>query len=237
MDRNWYIFCLSLVCSLKTILAGSMASVPTTTGDENAPWYENLPAVAMDYKIHIDAGKEDCFFQYVNPGATFYVNFQVLRGGDGMAGFAVRNPNGQIVHPYEWKKNAEYQDTPPHGGYYSVCIDNQFSRNAGKLVNMYLTVVRYDQWDKYHKEIEDLNVSVQNFTESVRTVERNINEMLAQQYHARSREARDYNLLEDNNRYVMNWSLTQILVIAATTCVQVYFVRQLFNSKTNKPRA
>lgn len=41
------------------------------------PWYENLPAVAMDYKVHIDPGKEDCYFQYVNPGATFYVSFQV----------------------------------------------------------------------------------------------------------------------------------------------------------------
>lgn len=39
--------------------------------------YEDLPAVAMDYKVHIDAGKEDCYFQYVNPGATFYVSFQV----------------------------------------------------------------------------------------------------------------------------------------------------------------
>lgn len=41
------------------------------------PWYETLPAVALDYKVHIDAGKEDCYFQYVNAGATFYVNFQV----------------------------------------------------------------------------------------------------------------------------------------------------------------
>lgn len=41
------------------------------------PWYENLPAVAMDYKVHIDPGKEDCYFQYVQPGATFYVSFQV----------------------------------------------------------------------------------------------------------------------------------------------------------------
>lgn len=47
--------------------------VQTTT----VPWYENLPAVAMDYKVHIDPGKEDCYFQYVNPGATFYVSFQV----------------------------------------------------------------------------------------------------------------------------------------------------------------
>lgn len=237
MSRYLFFLLLSSILSFQNVTCGSMSAVTASTGDENAPWYENLPAVAMDYKIHIDPGKEDCFYQYVNPGATFYVNFQVLRGGDGMAGFAVRNPNGQIVHPYEWKKSAEYQDTPPHGGYYSVCIDNQFSRFAGKLVNMYLTVVRYDQWDKYHKEIEDLNVSVQNFTDTVRTVERNINEILQQQHHSRSREARDYNLLEDNNRYVMTWSLSQILVITATTSLQVYFVKQLFNVKTSKPRA
>ena len=45
--------------------------------NSNKPWYETLPAVAMDYKVHIDPGKEDCYFQYVNAGATFYVSFQV----------------------------------------------------------------------------------------------------------------------------------------------------------------
>lgn len=45
--------------------------------EEEANWFENLPAVAMDYKVHIDPGKEDCYFQYVNPGATFYASFQV----------------------------------------------------------------------------------------------------------------------------------------------------------------
>lgn len=43
---------------------------------EAQPWYESLPAVAMDYKIHLDAGKEDCYYQYVQPGATLYVSFQ-----------------------------------------------------------------------------------------------------------------------------------------------------------------
>lgn len=46
-------------------------------GETTVPWYEDLPAVAMDYKVHIDAGKEDCYFQFVNPGATFYASFQV----------------------------------------------------------------------------------------------------------------------------------------------------------------
>lgn len=31
----------------------------------------------MEYKIHVDAGKEDCYWQYVHPKATIYVNMQV----------------------------------------------------------------------------------------------------------------------------------------------------------------
>lgn len=81
-----------------------------------------------------------------------------------MAGFAVRNPAGQIVHPYQWKANSEYQDQSSVGGYYSVCIDNQFSRFAAKLVNLYITVVRYDLWDQYTKEVEELNMNMENFT-------------------------------------------------------------------------
>lgn len=83
-----------------------------------------------------------------------------------MAGFAVRHPSGQIVHPYQWQANSEYTDQTSTGGYYGVCIDNQFSRFAGKLVNMYITVIKYEEWDKYAKEIEALQLDMQNFTVS-----------------------------------------------------------------------
>ncbi|XP_074102547.1 transmembrane emp24 domain-containing protein 5 [Cotesia typhae] len=199
--------------------------------DDSRPWYETLPAVAMDYKVHIDAGKEDCYFQYVNPGATFFVSFQVLRGGDGKAGFAVRNQAGEIVLPYQWRASADYQDQSGTGGYYSVCVDNQFSRFAGKLVNLYITVIRYDQWDKFTKELEELNLSVENFTSTIVNVEKNINEMLHTQVISRSREARDLNLITDNNSYVQNWSVAQIIVIIATTILQVYFVKKLFQER------
>lgn len=85
-----------------------------------------------------------------------------------MAGFAVRNPSGELVHPYQWKANSEYQDqSATGGGYYSVCIDNQFSKFAGKLVNIYLTVVRYDLWEQYTKEVEELSMNMENFTVSI----------------------------------------------------------------------
>uniref|UniRef100_A0A1A9VHB6 GOLD domain-containing protein n=3 Tax=Glossina TaxID=44049 RepID=A0A1A9VHB6_GLOAU len=209
------------------------AKTQVVSNEVTKPWYENLPAVAMDYKVHIDAGKEDCYHQYVQPGATFYVSFSVVRGGDGMAGFAVRNPHGQIVKPYQWQATADYTDEVSPGGYYSVCIDNQFSRFAGKLVNIYITVVKYDAWDKYAKEIEELQLNMNNFTTTIGTVERNINDMLAYQYHSRNREAIDFALLLDNNTYIQTFSICQIFVILVTCSVQVLFVRKLFNVKDN----
>lgn len=62
-----FVICVAVLCSFSTVDAV----------ESTVPWYENLPAVAMDYKVHIDPGKEDCYFQYVNSGATFYVSFQV----------------------------------------------------------------------------------------------------------------------------------------------------------------
>ena len=57
----------------------------------------------MEYKVHVEAGKEDCYWQYVHKGATLYVSYQVLKGGDGAIGMAVRNPSTKVVHPYAWK--------------------------------------------------------------------------------------------------------------------------------------
>ena len=33
--------------------------------------------VAYEFKIHVDPGKEDCFFQQVHPHSSLYVAFQV----------------------------------------------------------------------------------------------------------------------------------------------------------------
>lgn len=216
------------------VLLGALINL--VASEVTQPWYETLPAVAMEYKVHIDAGKEDCYFQYVQAGATFYVSFQVLRGGDGKAGLAVRNPDGVIVHPYRWLATSDYQDVAQKNGYYSVCIDNQFSRFAGKLINLYLTVIRYDQWEKYTKELEELNVSVENFTSTIINVEKNINEMLQTQHLSRNREARDLNLLLDNNAYVQNWSIANVIVITVTTVVQVYILRKQFDVKPKRSR-
>lgn len=70
------------------------------------------------------------------------------------------------MKPYQWLPSSDYNEQTSTGGYYAVCLDNQFSRFASKLVNIYITVIKYDEWDKYAKEIESLNLNMQNFSVS-----------------------------------------------------------------------
>ena len=141
---------------------------PGERGDEfGGSWMDDAPGVAMEYKVHVDAAKEDCYWQYVHQGATLYVSAQVLKGGDNKIGVAVRDPGGKVVLPYKWQSSAEYEEASARAGYWSVCLDNQFSKFSAKLVNLYLTTFRYDEWEKF---AEDLQVSLLPFGIWVREV-------------------------------------------------------------------
>jgi len=191
-------------------------------------WVDTAPGIAMEYKVHVDAGKEDCYWQYVHPGATLYVSYQVLKGGDGAIGMAVRDPSTKVVHPYAWKASSEYEESEATGGYYSVCLDNQFSRFSAKLVNLYITTFRYDEWEKFSQELEEMDVTVENFTLALKTVDQRIQVMRQFQSSSRSHETRDYNLLSDNASYVQTWSSVQCFVVILCTVIQVYFVKSFF---------
>ena len=76
---------------------------------------------------------------------------------------------------YAWKASSEYEESDiAVGGYYSVCLDNQFSRFSAKLVNLYLTTFRYDEWEKFSQELQDMDVTVENFTGTLRSVDQRV---------------------------------------------------------------
>ena len=198
--------------------------------DDGGGWLDAAPGVAMEYKVHVEAGKEDCYWQYVHSGATFYVSAQVLKGGDGFIGVGIRQPRGKVVHPYAWKANAEYEESDAQGGYYSVCLDNQFAKFSAKLVSIYITTFRYDEWEKFSEEVNDLDMSVGNFTEILSSVDKRIQVMRQFQQLSRGLGSRDYNVLLANSNYVTTWSLAQAIVVILAGITQVYFVKKLFET-------
>ncbi len=88
MVNSGWGFIVMWLCNLGGVLS---QGIPVQgQGPETVNWLDAAPGVAMEYKVHVDAAKEDCYWQYVHPGATFYVSAQVLKGGDGSIGIGIR---------------------------------------------------------------------------------------------------------------------------------------------------
>merc|ERR1712039_1037413 len=114
---------------------------------------------------------------------------------------------------YAWKSTTEYEEQHAAGGYWSFCLDNQFSKFAAKLVNLYMTTFKYDEWEKFSEELQALDVTVQTFTDSLMNVDKRIQTMRQFQQLSRGLESR---------------------VILACGFVQVHFVKKLFDSEGRK---
>lgn len=92
---------------------------------------------------------------------------QVIKGGDGKAGFGIRDPYGKVVLPYAWKESAEYElELVPQHGVYQFCIDNSLSRFNAKLISLYCSSYRRDEWDKLVNDLKDSDGTVSNITVS-----------------------------------------------------------------------
>ncbi|VVC46271.1 GOLD domain [Cinara cedri] len=201
---------------------------PTPQDVPTLPWYEYLPTLAVDFKVIIEPGKDECYFQFVNPGATFYVNAQVVKEGE-MVGFTVKHPNGQIVHSYEQKASLNFQDPYSTGGSYSVCVDNTFSKFDAKKVNVYISVIRYDKFEI--KEIRETNLNFKNVTTILNIIQNNINFALKQQEFLISQEDEDYFYMLKKEVNVNCNGFLIMLVIFLSSIVQVCFICIPFNAK------
>lgn len=65
----------SLAVFLMVLLNFDMLMVNSETF--NAELNSQNLGTAFEFKIHLDAGKEDCYYQMVESGASFYVAFHV----------------------------------------------------------------------------------------------------------------------------------------------------------------
>ena len=74
-----------------------------------------------------------------------------------------------------------------------------------------------------------MDVTVQNFTETLSNVDKRVQIMRQFQQLSRGLESRDMNLLSANLSYVGTWSLIQCAVVIFSGFMQVYFVKKLFN--------
>ncbi|XP_062574704.1 transmembrane emp24 domain-containing protein 6-like [Saccostrea cucullata] len=203
--------------------------------------FDGLPGAQHEFKIEVPASQEECFVQRVAQNANLYASFEVLRGGDRIVDFYVKDGYNNTIKEIIYKSEGSIEYTAPVTGNYQICVQNIHSRFLSKLVYIYIVTVVEEEWTKYVAEIEGLHTTVQNFTTSISEVQKSIDQVRLHQATSRMNVIKDWYLLTGNNAYVMYWSVFQIVSILATSCFQVYFVRKLFNipnvTPSFKPRA
>lgn len=193
---------------------------------------KNELGVAYEFKIVVDAGKEDCFYQYVPAHANLYVAFQAIRGGDLKAGYAIRDPNGNLIKPYTWTESLDFEEKSIQiPGYYTFCIDNSPSKFISKMVSLYVASFKRDDWERFVGDLTGYDVTVSNFTKSLATVDENIGSILKSLDHSRRKGIADWYILEANNSYIQLWSIFQSIVICITSVIQVYIIRFFFSDE------
>ncbi|KAK3795399.1 hypothetical protein RRG08_000710 [Elysia crispata] len=196
--------------------------------------FDGLPGAQHDFKVFVHAGMEECFFQRVAQGSEFYTRYEVLKGGDKVVDFYIRDSTGAILN----------QTTGPDGffsfhnvsgGVLAMCIDNVFDHYGFKVVYVYMVSIVMQEWIKYHEELEKVNVLASNFSESLSSVENSIIQMRTSQTKARFFVVRDWYLASGNLYYVGMWSMLQCGLIIFAAVGQVFALRRLFRTTVTTP--
>ncbi|KAL5014262.1 hypothetical protein ScPMuIL_008532 [Solemya velum] len=203
--------------------------------------FDGLPGTTHEFKWEVAAGSEDCFFQKMKRGANFYVSFEVLRGGDEKVNLYLFDPAQNLIESQQFQKEGLVEKEIEIDGLYQLCIDNSQGRFASKLVYIFIAAYVAEEWGNYIQELEDLDVTVANFTGSLAEVEESVDEIMKYQANSRMSVIKDWYMIRSNKANVKYWSMFLCTIIIATSGFQVYFVRRLFSvpsiTPSKKPRA
>lgn len=82
---------MSMSVQLILIVASAAIALFRTVQSETHLASDSL-GVSYEFKLHVDAGREECFYQYVEQNASVYVAFQV-----GIAGASCNDSNHQQI--------------------------------------------------------------------------------------------------------------------------------------------
>jgi hypothetical protein len=148
----------------------------------------------------------------------------------------IRGPNGLILDSHQWTREGSTDKQIEVEGIYAVCIDNTFSRFSSKLVYFYLVTYVIDEWQRFTKDLQEFDISVENVTQSLSKVDGRVNEMRRAQAISRQHAITDWYIITGNNEYIQNWSILMGVVIMATSGLQVFFVRRLFETHNVKDK-
>ncbi|GAA6101994.1 transmembrane emp24 domain-containing protein 3 [Tachysurus ichikawai] len=172
--------------------------------------------------------EKQCFYQELEEGVTFHVDYQVIAGGNYDIDCLVTDPLNNALYEERRKQYDSFTHTTAMKGVYAVCFSNEFSTFSHKTVYL----------DFRSGEEQQLLPGVKNPTAltQMESTCLSIHEILKvvadSQTKYRLREAQDRIRADDLNARVFYWSIGESLIVCVVSIGQVLMLRSFFKEKT-----
>ncbi|KHJ44658.1 Emp24/gp25L/p24 family protein [Trichuris suis] len=176
----------------------------------------------VELTFELPDNQVQCYYEEIEKGVDFVLEFQVITGGQYDVDLAVESPSGQTLYKEIRKQFGSFTWKTVESGTYKVCFSNEFSTFSHKMVYMDWQVGEVPALPK---------VDQQKMMSLMEVVAGNIYDKLKQmddsQTHHRLNEATGRKFAEELNDGVLLWSIGQTIVMVTIGIGQVSYVHIL----------
>ncbi|XP_034164308.2 transmembrane emp24 domain-containing protein 3 [Pangasianodon hypophthalmus] len=171
--------------------------------------------------------EKQCFYEELEEGVTFHVDYQVIAGGNYDVDCFVTDPMNNVLYQERKKQYDSLTHTTAMMGVYKVCFSNEFSTFSHKTV--YLDFRSGDQ----ERLLPGMNkaTSLTQIESTCLSIHEILKVVADSQTRYRLREAQDRIRAEDLNARVSYWSIGEAVIICVVSIGQVLMLKSFFKEK------
>ncbi|XVF71884.1 hypothetical protein PTKIN_Ptkin12aG0075600 [Pterospermum kingtungense] len=137
--------------------------------------------------------------------------------------FSVSSPGGNIVHSLKGTSGDKFEFKAPRSGIYNFCFRNPLA--SPETVAFYLHVGHIPDQNELAKNehFNSINVKIAEVREALESI-------TAEQKYLKARDARHRYTSESTRKRVIFYSIVEYLFLAASSVLQIVYIRRLFSS-------
>lgn len=186
-----------------------------------------MAVFGTELTLELAQNDKQCFYEELEKDTKFYVEFQVIAGGNYDLDCFVTDPLGNVLYNEEKKQYDSFSHTTTMSGVYKVCFSNEFSTLSPKTV--YLEFRHGNEKPLLQNMVG--TTALTQLESSCVSIHQILNVVSESQTWYRLREAHDRIKAEHLLERVTFWSIGETVLLFFIGIGQVVLLRSFFAEK------